>query len=56
MAAILVGDGVLDARPRSTDTMIVAVRTEFVEDTLEARTSARWWGDRMGALIIVKRV
>jgi hypothetical protein len=56
MAAILVGDGVLDARTRSTDTMIVAVPTEFVEDALEARTGARWWGDRMGALLIVTRV
>jgi hypothetical protein len=52
----LVGDGVLDARRRSTDTMIVAVTAEFVEDALEARTGARWWGDRMGALLIVTRV
>ena len=39
MAAILVGDGVLDARPRSTDTMIVSVPTEFVEGALEARSA-----------------
>ena len=38
-AAVLIDDGVLDARPRSTDTMIVSVPTEFVEGALEAQTA-----------------
>ena len=44
MAAIVIDDGVTDARPRPTTTMIVEVPTELVEDAVEvwaARTDGR---------------
>lgn len=38
MVAILIDDGVTDAHPRPTTTIIVDVPTELVEDAVELRT------------------
>jgi hypothetical protein len=39
IAAILIDDGVTDARPRPTTTMIIDVAPDLVEDAVELRTA-----------------
>jgi hypothetical protein len=49
LAAILIDDGVTDAHPRPTTTIIVDVPTELVEDAVEVG-AARTPGPTAGAI------